>query len=102
MNETFFDLPGFKPFPVCSVWKRPNQVLFQTANVFLVLAYLSTHSTYGMLFLRSCLAVGSLFLSLYGWLVLCEPDFILWNVVFTAINAFQIIGIVWRLHPFIR
>ncbi|CAG2118501.1 unnamed protein product, partial [Medioppia subpectinata] len=86
----------------CLVWKRPNHVLFQTANVFLLMAYLATNSVFGVLYLRSCLTIGCLFLSLWGWIVLCESDIIVWNVIFTAINAIHVICIVWKLHPFIR
>jgi len=104
MNESliFDTFASVRPLSMCLVWKRPNHVLFQTANVFLLMAYLATNSLFGVLFLRSCLSIGCLFLSLWAWIVLCESDIIVWNVIFTAINAIHVICIVWRLHPFVR
>ncbi|CAG2100593.1 unnamed protein product, partial [Medioppia subpectinata] len=104
MNESliFDTISPVRPLSMCLVWKRPNHVLFQTANVFLLMAYLATNSVFGVLYLRSCLTIGCLFLSLWGWIVLCESDIIVWNVIFTAINAIHVICIVWKLHPFIR
>ncbi len=87
---------------VCESWLPPNHLLFQLANIFLLLSYLSTNSIYGVLYLRSCLAIGSVFFGLWGWLVLCAADTLLWNTIFTVVNGLHIVSIVWKLHPFIR
>ncbi|KAG8178965.1 hypothetical protein JTE90_013121 [Oedothorax gibbosus] len=80
-------------------WLPPNHLLFQIANVFLLLSYLAPVGTYGLLYLRSCLTVGSLFFALWGWLVLCALDTLLWNAAFTLINLFHVGALLYMLRP---
>ncbi|XP_042911069.1 popeye domain-containing protein 3 [Parasteatoda tepidariorum] len=77
----------------------PNHALFQIANVFLFLSYLAPVGVHGLLFLRSCLMLGSLFFALWGWIVLCAFDTFLWNAVFTLINFIHVIILLYILRP---
>lgn len=88
-------------FTVCSRWSPPNHVFFQLANSFLFLSYLAPTGIYGFLYLRACLTIGSSFYALYGW-IHCSVDTLAWNLVFAALNAFYVVVIIFKLHPFIR
>ncbi|XP_054165891.1 popeye domain-containing protein 2-like [Oppia nitens] len=101
---TFGTIYLSRPLSVCleSLFKTSNDVLFQTANVFLLMAFLSTNGIYGVLYLRVCLTIGCLLIWLWAWVVTCEADIIVWNVLFTTINAIHVIIIIWKLHPFVR
>ena len=87
---------------ICNVWNRPNHVIFQMANVFFLMAFLATNSLYGMLYLRSCLAVASILFSIWGWIYLCQSDVILWNTIFATINAIHFVSIIRKLHLFVK
>lgn len=88
-------------FVVCSKWAPPNQVFFQLANTFLFFSYLAPTGLYGLLYLRSCLTIGSIFFALYGWIA-CSMDTLIWNVLFITINALYVVIIIFKIHPFIR
>lgn len=80
-------------------WLPPNHILFQIANIFLFLSYLAPVGIYGLLYLRSCLVLGSLFFALWGWLVLCALDTFIWNAVFTLINLVHVGVLLYMLRP---
>lgn len=78
-----------------------QHVMFQVANAVLLISYAAPHGIYGDLFLRICLTIGLLLLTLWAALVICGLDVLLWNGVFTVINAFHALWILWRLRPWI-
>jgi len=86
---------------LCAQWQPPNHVFFQLANTFLFLSYLAPTSLFGHLYLRACLTIGSLFYSLYGWIT-CSIDTLAWNLIFAAVNAFFVVVVTYKMHPFIR
>ena len=67
-------------------WLPANNFLFQIANVWLVLSYLCPPTLNGLIYLRLSLGLAGLFLSLWGWLVLCAPDTFVWNLLFFVGN----------------
>ncbi|GFY62099.1 blood vessel epicardial substance-A [Trichonephila inaurata madagascariensis] len=80
-------------------WLPPNHILFQIANVFLFLSYLAPVGIHGLLYLRTCLMIGSIFFALWGWVVLCALDTFIWNAVFTLINFIHVIILLYMLRP---
>lgn len=80
-------------------WLPPNHFLFQLANAFLFLSYLAPVGIHGLLYLRTCLMIGSLFFALWGWIILCAFDTFLWNAVFTVINLIHVAVILYILRP---
>ena len=78
-----------------------QHVMFQVAHSLLLISYAAPHGIYGDLFLRCCLTVALLLLTLWAALVICGLDILLWNATFTAINAFHALWILWRLRPWI-
>ncbi|UYV60149.1 NUP43 [Cordylochernes scorpioides] len=82
-----------------SGWLPINNILFQVANLFLLFSYFATTSHFGVIYLRICLMLGSLFFALWGWIILCAFDTLLWNSVFTIINMLHIIILLYQLRP---
>lgn len=82
-----------------SGWLPTNHIMFQMANAFLFLSYLAPTGIHGLLYLRACLMMGCLFFALWGWVVLCALDTLIWNACFTVINLVHIIIILYMLRP---
>ncbi|XP_035208156.1 blood vessel epicardial substance-like isoform X1 [Stegodyphus dumicola] len=80
-------------------WLPPNHILFQLANAFLFLSYLAPVGIHGLLYLRTCLMIGSIFFALWGWIILCALDTLIWNAVFTLINFIHVTIILYMLRP---
>ncbi|GIY65805.1 popeye domain-containing protein 3 [Caerostris extrusa] len=80
-------------------WLPPNHVLFQIANIFLFLSYLAPVGIHGLLYLRTCLMIGSIFFALWGWVILCALDTFIWNAVFTVINFIHVVILLYMLRP---
>jgi hypothetical protein len=49
--------------------------------------------------LRLTLAIGSAFLSIWGWIIICAFDTFLWNALFFAINAVHAVVLIISLRP---
>ncbi|XP_055945887.1 blood vessel epicardial substance-like [Argiope bruennichi] len=80
-------------------WLPPNHILFQIANACLFLSYLAPVGIYGLLYLRTCLMIGSIFFAIWGWIVLCALDTFIWNTVFTLINFIHVAILLYMLRP---
>lgn len=65
----------------CAEWLPINHVYFQLANTFLFLSYLAPAGLYGLLYLRLMLAIGCAFFAIWGWLILCAIDTLLWYIL---------------------
>jgi hypothetical protein len=83
----------------CLEWLPINHVYFQLANSFLFLSYLAPAGLYGLIYLRLTLAIGSAFLSIWGWIIICAFDTFLWNALFFAINAVHAVVLIISLRP---
>ena len=80
-------------------WLPMNHLYFQLANLFLFLSYLAPNGIYGILYLRITICIGCFFFALWGWVILCAFDTLLWNAVFVAINVVHVIIISYNLRP---
>uniref|UniRef100_A0A0N8BWS7 Popeye domain containing protein n=1 Tax=Daphnia magna TaxID=35525 RepID=A0A0N8BWS7_9CRUS len=83
----------------CLQWLPLNHVYFQLANGFLFLSYLAPAGLYGLIYLRLTLAIGSAFLSIWGWTIICAFDTFLWNAFFFLINAVHALVLLFSLRP---
>ncbi|EFX82708.1 hypothetical protein DAPPUDRAFT_302399 [Daphnia pulex] len=83
----------------CLEWLPINHVYFQLANSFLFLSYLAPAGLYGLIYLRLTLAIGSAFLSIWGWIIICAFDTFLWNALFFVINAVHAVVLIISLRP---
>ncbi|KAG0422701.1 hypothetical protein HPB47_001492 [Ixodes persulcatus] len=75
---------------ICPAWLNINHYLFQTANFFLLLSYLIPGGPYALLQLRVVIGLGSFFFALWGYVILCAFDTLVWNALFTLINLVHI------------
>ena len=80
-------------------WMPVHHLYFQLANLFLFLSYLAPNGIYGILYLRVTLCIGCFFFSLWGWVVLCAFDTVLWNAIFVVINLTHVMIISYSLRP---
>ncbi|XP_053212946.1 popeye domain-containing protein 3-like isoform X2 [Panonychus citri] len=79
-----------------------NEPLFQLANGFILISYLTSTSLVGLLFMRCCLIIGSLCLALWAYINVCSIDSVIWNLLFFIIHAVYVFILLYKLHPFIK
>lgn len=94
-----FAMGSYFATAVCPTWLPTNHILFQLANIFLFLSYMAPAGLYGLLYLRMCLTVGSFFFALWGYVILCAFDTMVWNAFFTAINLVHVCVLMYVLRP---
>ena len=83
----------------CDKWLPTNHLLFQFANIFILMSFITFNHRFYLLYLKSVLCLSALCFCLWGWLVLCAFDTFLWNFVFTFINFFQLLYILYTSYP---
>lgn len=98
-NVTTSDYRDFTWILCIDQWSAANHFLFQLANAFLFLSYLAPVGIHGLLYLRTCLMIGSLFFALWAWIILCALDTFVWNALFTVINFIHVTIILYILRP---
>lgn len=98
-NDTFRTGPGDWSIEQCLSWRRPHHLYFQLANAFFFLAILAPHGAYGMLWLRCMLIVGFILMGMWGWLIECTGDVVLWSGIFLVGNAIYLIVLLCRVRP---
>ncbi|XP_059222238.1 blood vessel epicardial substance isoform X2 [Stomoxys calcitrans] len=91
--------PGDWSIEQCLIWQRPHHMYFQLGNAFLLLAFLAPHRPFGILWLRSMLVVAAVLLAMYGYLIDCAQDIVLWSSLFFGINTIYLIIALCRLRP---
>uniref|UniRef100_A0A1A9ZQG3 POPDC1-3 domain-containing protein n=1 Tax=Glossina pallidipes TaxID=7398 RepID=A0A1A9ZQG3_GLOPL len=91
--------PGDWSIEQCVTWQRPHHLYFQLGNAFLLLAFLAPHGSYGTLWLRAMLTVGSVLLGMYGYMIDCAQDFVLWSGLFFGVNFIYFVVILCQLRP---
>ncbi|KAL3204608.1 hypothetical protein MRX96_011600 [Rhipicephalus microplus] len=94
-----FAMGSYFATAVCPTWLPTNHILFQLANIFLFLSYMAPAGLYGLLYLRMCLTLGSFFFALWGYVILCAFDTMVWNAFFTAINLVHVCVLMYVLRP---
>lgn len=83
----------------CIIWQRPHHLYFQLGNAFLLLAFLAPHRPFGILWLRAMLVIGAILLAMYGYLIDCAHDVVLWSSLFFGVNTIYLIAALCRLRP---
>ncbi|XP_071115086.1 popeye domain-containing protein 3-like [Haliotis cracherodii] len=83
----------------CNNWEPTNHMLFQLANVAVLVGLCAPDTTYGALFLHIFFVFGFLLLSIWSWVILCAPDFFSWNFAFMLINGVQTLFLMYRIRP---
>ena len=83
----------------CLQWTPLNHVYFQLANFFLLMSYVAFGGIKGLIYLRLMLALGSAFLAIWAWVIICAFDTFLWNALFTVINAVHGAYLLFTLRP---
>lgn len=99
-NGTFKTTAGdWSIIEQCLSWRRPNHLYFQLGNAFFFLAFLAPNGSYGMLWLRCALVIGCILLTMWGWLIECTGDVVLWSCIFLVTNLIYLIVLLCRLRP---
>lgn len=96
-NET--DVAYLASGPICPSWLPTNHLLFQLSNIFLFLSYMAPGGIHGLLYLRICLTLGSFFFALWGYVILCAFDTLVWNAFFTLLNLVHVCVLMYILRP---
>ncbi|XP_066251385.1 popeye domain-containing protein 3-like [Euwallacea similis] len=94
-----YHIPSGTWWPWCDYWKEPQHILYQLANVCFVIAYSSTCSKKGVLFMHSWLIFGLMLFSTWAWNIICAPDVFTWNFAFMLMNMAQVFHILYQLRP---
>jgi hypothetical protein len=81
-------------------WKTWHHWLFQLGNFLILLTFVPVKGHWAELYSRSMAAAGLFSLAIWAWLVLCLPDVIAWNIIFSAIHGYYINGLFWEVNPF--
>lgn len=91
--------PGDWTIEHCTSWHRPNHLYYQLGNAFFFLAFVAPHGSYGMLWLRCSLVIGCILLTMWGWIIECTGDVVLWSSIFLATNLVYLVILLCRLRP---
>lgn len=91
--------PGDWSIEQCLSWRRPHHLYFQLGNAFFCLAFLAPNGSYGMLWLRCALVIGCILLTMWGWLIECTGDVVLWSGIFLLTNFIYLVVLLCRLRP---
>lgn len=91
--------PGEWSIEHCRSWSRPNHLYFQLANALFFIAFLAPHGSSGMLCARFALVCGSILMTMWGYLIECTADVVVWNGSFIVINFVYLIVLLCRLRP---
>lgn len=83
----------------CNSWTDIQHIFFQLANICFTIAYLSSNTKKGVLFMHSWLIFGLILFCGWAWNVICAPDIFVWNFVFILINIGQIFYTIFQLRP---
>ncbi|KAF2885812.1 hypothetical protein ILUMI_20354 [Ignelater luminosus] len=94
-----YTIPSDSWWPWCDYWKDPQHLLFQLANTCFAVAYASTCSKKGVLFMHCWLIIGLMLFSTWAWNVICAPDVFTWNFAFMLLNMAQVFHILYQLRP---
>ncbi|XP_032593748.1 blood vessel epicardial substance isoform X3 [Drosophila grimshawi] len=91
--------PGDWSIEQCLIWQQPHHLYFQLGWAFLFLAFVAPHGPFGSLWMRATLLIGCIMMGMYGYLIECTPDVVLWSGLGIAINFVYLIVVLCRLRP---
>ncbi|XP_011183317.1 blood vessel epicardial substance isoform X1 [Zeugodacus cucurbitae] len=91
--------PGDWSIEQCVIWERPHHLYYQLGNAFFLLAFMAPHGPFGALWLRALILIGCTLMAMYGYLVECKPDVVIWSGLFFIVNFIYLIIVLCRLRP---
>ncbi|KRG07556.1 blood vessel epicardial substance isoform X5 [Drosophila mojavensis] len=91
--------PGDWSIEQCLIWQQPHHLYFQLGWAFLFLAFLAPHGPFGSLWMRATMLIGCIMMGMYGYLIECTPDVVLWSGLGIGINFIYLIVVLCRLRP---
>ncbi|XP_017851706.2 blood vessel epicardial substance isoform X2 [Drosophila busckii] len=91
--------PGDWSIEQCLIWQQSHHLYFQLGWAFLFLAFLAPHGPFGSVWMRATLLIGCIMMGMYGYLIECTPDVVLWSGLGIAINFVYLIIVLCRLRP---
>lgn len=84
----------------CTQWQPTHHIYFQVANALFLIAFLSPHKPYyGYLCARCAFAFGSIFMAMWGYLIECTIDAVIWSALFLIVNLVYLIVLIYQLRP---
>lgn len=91
--------PGDWSIEHCVSWHRLHHLYFQLGNALFLIAFLLPHGSYSLLCSRCALVIGSILLTMWGYLIECSADVVVWHGSFLFINVVYLIVLLCRLRP---
>lgn len=76
----------------CDTWFTPSHLLYQFAELFILLSYLELCGQFRFVFMQICFLLSSICYCLWAAHVLCSVDCLVWNLIFSLISIYQIIA----------
>ena len=100
MEDYFKELFKFNLNATCK-WLPANQILFQLANIFLLFTYFvkPNGGMVALIQIRIALTCAGLCFALWGGIVICSLDCMLWNLAFVVGNGCHLLYLLNRLKP---
>ena len=102
INTTLFlnETPSNATDGICVDWLDAQHVLFQLANLCMVISFLTpSNFKHHCFFLRLMLNFGFLFLVIWSAVFICMPDVLAWNIVFLSVNMFHLAYLGYQIIP---
>uniref|UniRef100_A0A8C6TCM2 Popeye domain containing 2 n=1 Tax=Neogobius melanostomus TaxID=47308 RepID=A0A8C6TCM2_9GOBI len=85
--------------PMCNGWTNNTEgALYHLGNTVLFLGYMGGSGAYGCLFIFGFLSPAFLCLTLWGWMTMCGPDVLSWNLLLLFVCLLQICHLLYRLY----
>ncbi|OTF80354.1 Popeye domain-containing protein [Euroglyphus maynei] len=86
LDQLFYGFGKQIQFIPCTDWNGPHHIFLQLANLFLFIGLCFASTTiYSLLFLRSMIFIANLITLLWIWLVSCQSDLLLWNLLLSLL-----------------
>ena len=83
----------------CLTWHRPNHLYFQLGNALFLIAFLAPRGPFSVLCARCALVLGSILMLMWGYMIQCTGDVILWSAAFLVVNVIYLIYLLCRFRP---
>ncbi|XP_047129084.1 popeye domain-containing protein 3 [Hydra vulgaris] len=95
----YFDSVLSIEFNLNCKWLPVNQFLFQMANIFLVFTYfIKPINAWGFIKLKLSLTLAGLCFAIWGGLIICSFDCLIWNLIFAFVNAAHILYLLVKVR----
>lgn len=86
--------------PDCVEWRQAQHLLYQLSSMCMAIAFLVPNSfVHHVVCLRGLLALGSLFMLIWGASLVCHSDVLAWHLVFLLVNLGQLAYMTYSTWP---